>query len=236
VVQARNRRGPIRWAGPAPDQADPTGGRHAFDAEAALTPIFTTLRRGDWRADPEPAFRQAPPHRPLRTVPDQVERFRDDPWTAPIPVVPPLHAVPDGGYGAGPSAAVPPPSDLETTMSWRVVDAPVAPPAVHDLPAVHDSRWDEAADAGHRFGGPRYDPPAYGPTGYDQGYEPAAYGPPVYPRAGHDPAVYDLAPYEPYEPAARGRRSYDPNGYDPAGYNPVRDTGRHHVRLAPAGW
>ena len=41
VVQARNARGPIRWAGPAPEQADPTGGRHAFDSEAALTPIIT---------------------------------------------------------------------------------------------------------------------------------------------------------------------------------------------------
>ena len=201
VVQARNGRAPIRWDGPAPEQADPTGGRHAFDAEGALTPIFTTLRRSGWAAQPQPAPR---PVRPLWPVSDRVENFHDDPWTAEIPVVPPLHVVPD---------PVPAPSALETTMMWHTVDGSAAPQP------------------------PRFD-------GY--GYEAAPYEP-----TGYDPAVYDLAPYEPYEshepyeqyqPVPQGRRpydagDYDSGGYEPVGYyNPVTDTGRHHVRLAPAGW
>jgi hypothetical protein len=221
VVQARNGRAPIRWGGPAPEQADPTGGRHAFDAEAALTPIFTMLRRSGWAAQPHPAPR---PPRPLWPVPDHVDRFRDDPWTAPIPVVPPLHVVPD---------PVPPPSDLETTMMWHTVDGPVVP-----QPAV------PAYEPVQRFDGyaPGYEAAPYEPDRYDPSqYEPVGYDP-----VGYEPAVYDLQPYEPYEPpyqpVPQGRRPYDSGGYDsvgydPAGYyNPVTDTGRHHVRLAPAGW
>ncbi|WP_300018131.1 hypothetical protein [Pseudonocardia sp.] len=52
-------------------------GRHAFDEDAALTPIFHALNRGGWRGrQQEPAARPA----------DAVDEFRRDPLTAPIPV------------------------------------------------------------------------------------------------------------------------------------------------------
>jgi hypothetical protein len=245
VVQARNGRAPIRWGAPAPEQADPMGGRHAFDSEAALTPIFTTLRRSGQCAQPDPALR---PSRPLWPVPDQVERFRDDPWTAEIPVVPPLHVVPD---------PVPPPSALETTMMWHAVDGPMVPqPPAHAYEPVQ--RFDGYAPG---YEPAPYEPEVHAPAGYDRyGYDSAPYEP-----AGYDPAVYDLAPYEPYQDVPQVRRPYDSGGYDRGGYDqrgydrggydrggydrggydqrfdrggydPVKDTGRHHVRLAPAGW
>ena len=44
---AANRWGPDRLV--EPDRADAGDGRHALDRDAALTPIFTALRRGRWR-------------------------------------------------------------------------------------------------------------------------------------------------------------------------------------------
>lgn len=53
-------------------------GRHALNEEAALTPIFHALNRGGgWRGR-----RQEPPGRRA----DEVDEFRRDPLTAPIPV------------------------------------------------------------------------------------------------------------------------------------------------------
>jgi hypothetical protein len=52
-------------------------GRHAFDEDAALTPIFHALNRGGWRGR-----QQEPAARPV----DAVDEFRRDPLTAPIPV------------------------------------------------------------------------------------------------------------------------------------------------------
>jgi hypothetical protein len=271
VVQPRNGSGPVRWAGPV-EHADPTGGRHAYDAEAALTPIFTTLRRGAWR---RPRLRTAPPV--LRPVPAPADRFRDDPPTAPIPVVPPLYAVPDDGFP-------PPPSQLETTMEWQPVDewadpdpwhespvegrgryAPHRGPAPyerrdgaadryaspsggygpvryegHDLPPERYERYDRTGFNRHalRTSAPydphAYGPPGFGPPGFDQpGFDPHAYDPAVYDPHAFDPAAYDPPAYgrAAYDPTA-----YDPKAYDPTAYDPVTDTGRHHRRLAPAGW
>lgn len=65
------------------DDWSPATGRHAFDEDAALTPIFHALTRGGWRArQHEPAAAAAPPR-----AADPVEAFRRDPLTAPIPVV-----------------------------------------------------------------------------------------------------------------------------------------------------
>lgn len=208
MVQRRNgSRTPIRWAGPVPDQADPTGGRHAFDAEAALTPIFTTLRRGDWR---RPRYPQGVVHRPF---PDPMDRFDCDPQTAPIPVVPALYAIdPDRTYApppvdpyAGrafvPEPSAPPPSSLETTTWW-----PALVPVDEYDPSPYEPIPHPASDDRARFG-----PSDRGTSGSGAwGRRPA--GP------GHD------------------RRTYDPRGYDPTAYDPVTDTGRHHRRLAPAGW
>lgn len=49
-------------------------GRHAFDEDAELTPIFSALTRGGWRQ--------------RQSEYSAEERFRRDPLTAPIPVVP----------------------------------------------------------------------------------------------------------------------------------------------------
>ena len=151
-VATAQRMVPVGWgARPAvePERAEPTDGRHAFDRDAALTPIFTALRRGGRR-------RLRPGSPPLRLAPEPVERPRADPPTSPIPVVPALNALdryPTGGYSAAsvdryptgvhrsaadrgvvdPYAAAPaaprapPPSSTETTTVWRLSDDPGAP-------------------------------------------------------------------------------------------------------------
>ncbi len=95
---AVNRWGPERLAEPEPDRADAIDGRHALDRDAALTPIFTALRRGRWRRSRGQAGAPG-----LRLAPEPVERRQDGPPTSPIPVVPALHALdpyPTGGYRA----------------------------------------------------------------------------------------------------------------------------------------
>ncbi len=59
----------------------PAAGRHAYNEEAALTPIFHALTRGGWRSrqhEPAAGF--------PRSAADPVDEFRRDPLTAPIPV------------------------------------------------------------------------------------------------------------------------------------------------------
>lgn len=51
-------------------------GRHAFNEDAVLTPIFHALTRGGVRSQ----------RHELRSTPDPVEDFRRNPLTAPIPV------------------------------------------------------------------------------------------------------------------------------------------------------
>jgi hypothetical protein len=71
-----------RWVATRYPNADedwgPAGGRHAYDEDAALTPIFHALTRGDRRS------RQYEPTAPTRTA-DPMDEFRRDPLTAPIP-------------------------------------------------------------------------------------------------------------------------------------------------------
>ncbi|GAA1220576.1 MULTISPECIES: hypothetical protein [Pseudonocardia] len=80
------------------DDWSPATGRHAFDEDAELTPIFHALTRGGWRArQHEPAAPTPPPR-----VPDPVEAFRRDPLTAPIPVVKDVApAIPASRVGPG---------------------------------------------------------------------------------------------------------------------------------------
>ena len=56
------------------DFGDQHAGRHAFNEDAVLTPIFHALTRGGWRRRQEPV------------APDPVDAFRRDPLTAPIPI------------------------------------------------------------------------------------------------------------------------------------------------------
>jgi hypothetical protein len=71
-----------RWAATRYPDADeewgPAAGRHAYDEDAALTPIFHALTRGGWRG------RQ---HEPAASSygADPVHEFEFDPLTAPIP-------------------------------------------------------------------------------------------------------------------------------------------------------
>lgn len=67
-----------RWGSPA-------GGRHAFDEDAVLTPIFHALTRGGWRSRQHDS---ATVHaaRQVAFGRDPVDAFRRDPLTAPIPV------------------------------------------------------------------------------------------------------------------------------------------------------
>jgi hypothetical protein len=72
------------WRGahyPSTDEewSTPAGGRHAFNEDAALTPIFHALTRGGWRK------RQHEPAASAMTA-DPVDAFHRDPLTAPIPV------------------------------------------------------------------------------------------------------------------------------------------------------
>lgn len=65
----------------------PRVGRHAYNEDAGLTPIFHALSRsGRQDRQHEPA---APPP---RSSPDPVDAFRRDPLTAPIPVQAPVPA------------------------------------------------------------------------------------------------------------------------------------------------
>jgi hypothetical protein len=103
------------WAAtryPTPeDDSRSTTGRHAFNEDAVLTPIFHALTRGGWRSRQHEPAAQSLPSRP---VADPVDEFRRDPLTAPIPV----------------QALVPPP-----TPSWRrpAVGAHAVPEARQEL-------------------------------------------------------------------------------------------------------
>lgn len=68
------RRAAARESGAAPS------GRHVLDEEAVLTPIFHALNHGGWRARQQPERT----HRMHRG--DEVDEFRRDPLTAPIPI------------------------------------------------------------------------------------------------------------------------------------------------------
>jgi hypothetical protein len=266
--RVRSRTGaPTRWAGPAPDDADPTGGRHVLDQDAGLTPIFTTLRRGAWRR-PRPQSAR----RTLRPVPDPVQQFPGEPWTAPIPVVPAVdHLHGTGGHAHRP-AAEPSVSATEATAWWGLPVVPrsggehgaydpdpygsgpydAAPhgsaprSAVPYEPVAYEAvPYQPVAHEPARYEGGRYEPARYEPARYEPtGYEPAPYAPAPDGRAAHDPvphrpAAPDRLPYQPtaYEPVLYGPPHrfprHDPRSYE---FDPLTDTGRHHRRLAPAGW
>ncbi|HEX5811515.1 MAG TPA: hypothetical protein VFY38_05415 [Pseudonocardia sp.] len=230
---AANRWGPDRLV--EPDRADAIDGRHALDRDAALTPIFTALRRGRWR---RPRGQAGGPG--LRLAPEPVERRHDGPPTAPIPVVPALHALdpyPTGGYGA---ATV----DPSASGGFRGVD-PAASGGFRGVEPYASSgfRWpvvEPSASGGHRAapvdlhtGGQRVvDPRAQGASGElhrmrSRGASVDPFDPGSFvPRA--DPAA---------PPPSRTETTamWSPGDYSMA-HQQVTDTGRHHRRLAPAGW
>jgi hypothetical protein len=225
---AANRWGPDRLV--EPDRADAGDGRHALDRDAALTPIFTALRRGRWR-------RPRGQVSGLRLAPEPVERHHDGPPTSPIPVVPALHPLdpyPTGGYGA---ASV----DPAGSGGFRGVE-PQASGGFREVEPYASSgfRWPvvaPSASGGHR------------PVPADLhtwGDEPRA-------RGGAGGASGELyrtdgngASVDPYDPGSFAPRAAPPSRtettavWSPGDYSmppqQVTDTGRHHRRLAPAGW
>jgi hypothetical protein len=64
------------------DDWAPRTGRHAYNEEAAMTPIYHALSRGGWRGRQH----EPPAAPPAARAPDPIEEFRRDPLTAPIPV------------------------------------------------------------------------------------------------------------------------------------------------------
>ncbi len=228
---AANRWGPERLV--EPDRADAIDGRHALDRDAALTPIFTALRRGRWR---RPRGQAGAPG--LRLAPEPVERRQDGPPTSPIPVVPALHALdpyPTGGYSA---ATVDP-----NAVGWF----PRGRPATRRAVSARSSRMRRADSAGRSSRRPH----------------PVVTGrcPSICTRAvtrrrssctgGLGRAASDAGPrLRPSIPSTRARssraRAPPPSRtettavWSPGDYSmppqQVTDTGRHHRRLAPAGW
>jgi hypothetical protein len=75
--------GQDRWAGSRYDWDRQDNGRHAFNEDAVLTPIFHALTTGGWQ---ERQHEPAAAHRLGSRRPDPVADFRRDPLTAPIPV------------------------------------------------------------------------------------------------------------------------------------------------------
>jgi hypothetical protein len=93
------------WAATRYPHADeewgPASGRHVYNEDAALTPIFDALTRGGWRSrQHEPAAPSyTPDHTPDHTADhtaghaaDPLDEFHRDPLTAPIPVQAPASA------------------------------------------------------------------------------------------------------------------------------------------------
>ncbi len=231
------------WWGPdrvvEPDRADAIDGRHALDRDAALTPIFTPLRRGRWRRPRGQAGASG-----LRLAPEPVERHHDGPPTSPIPVVPALHALdpyPTGGYHA---ASVDPVGsggfrevDPHASGGFRGVH-PHASGGFHEVEPYASSgfRWPvvaPSASGGHRavsadlhtWGGERR---AQGASGESYRTHGSA--------ASVDP--FDPGSFAPH--AAPPSRTETTAVWSPGDYSmppqQVTDTGRHHRRLAPAGW
>ena len=219
---AANRWGPDRVV--EPDRAAAIDGRHALDRDAALTPIFTALRRGRWRRPRGQASG-------LRLAPEPVESRHDGPPTSPIPVVPALHALdpyPTGGYHP---ASV----DPAASGGFRGVE-PHTSGRFREVEPYASSgfRWPVVAPSGGRR-----EVPADLPT---WGGEPRAQGASddVYRTHGNGASV------DPFDPGSFAPRAAPPSRtettavWSPGDYSmppqQVTDTGRHHRRRAPAGW
>jgi hypothetical protein len=236
---AANRWGPDHLV--EPDRADAGDGRHALDRDAALTPIFTALRRGRWRRPRAQASG-------LRLAPEPVERHHDGPPTSPIPVVPALHSLdpyPTGGYHA---ASVDPAGsgafrgvDPHASGGFRGAE-PQASGRFREVEPYASSgfRWPvvaPSASGGHR---------AVSADLHTWGVEPRAHAA----ASGASGELHRThgngASVDPFDPGSFAPRAAPPSRtettavWSPGDYSmppqQVTDTGRHHRRLAPAGW
>jgi hypothetical protein len=85
------------WAATRYPEADeewgPAAGRHAYNEDATLTPIFHALTRGGWRSrQHEPAASSSVADHVADRAADPVDEFHREPLTAPIPVQAPASA------------------------------------------------------------------------------------------------------------------------------------------------
>jgi hypothetical protein len=111
------------------DDGGPATGRHAFDEDAVLTPIFHALTRGGWRSrQHEPAARAV--HTPMPA--DPVDAFRRDPLTAPIPI----------------QALVPAPSPAPPSRRGAAHAVPESRPETVDIGRHHHRRERVRSHAG----------------------------------------------------------------------------------------
>jgi hypothetical protein len=219
-----------------PDRADAGDGRHAVDRDAALTPIFTALRRGRG-GGPAPGFG-------LRLAPEPVERH-GRPADVPDPGRPgPARArpYPTGGYHA---ASV----DLWVGRVSRGVDPhasggfrgaePQASGRFREVEPYASSgfRWPvvaPSASGGHR---------AVSADLHTWGVEPRAHAA----ASGASGELHRThgngASVDPFDPGSFAPRAAPPSRtettavWSPGDYSmppqQVTDTGRHHRRLAP---
>jgi hypothetical protein len=223
---------------PVPDLVQPSPG----DPWTAPIPVVTALPvvepphgTGGYR----PADAYAPTT--ISAVEPPVSPNEATAWWG-LPVV----AEPAGGPGRGgygdPHASGP----YEVTPYGSVPHVPAAyETAVHE-PAAYDAAAYEPAgyDPGPYIPAPSYQA-AYDQAAYHQAaYDRAAYEQRGYDGTAHDPAPYGRAPHDPlphqpaeYEPVLYGAPNRFPrHDARPYQYDPLTDTGRHHRRLAPAGW
>jgi len=236
---AANRWGPDHLV--EPDRADAGDGRHALDRDAALTPIFTALRRGRWRRPRAQASG-------LRLAPEPVERHPDGPPTSPIPVVPALHSLDPYATGGYHAASVDPAGsgafrgvDPHASGGFRGAE-PQASGRFREVEPYASSgfRWPvvaPSASGGHRAVSADLhtwgvEPPAHAAAGGASGELHRTHG--------------NGASVDPFDPGSFAPRAAPPSRtettavWSPGDYSmppqQVTDTGRHHRRLAPAGW
>ena len=233
---AANRWGPDRLV--EPDRADAGDGRHALDRDAALTPIFTALRRGRWRRPRGQASG-------LRLAPEPVERAttaRRRPRSRSSRPCTRSTRTRRAATTQRPSTRLGRAVSGRSTRTRRAVSAarssPHASGGFHEVEPYASSgfRWPvvaPSASGGHR---------AVSADLHTWGGEPRAQGASGELHRTHG----NGASVDPFDPGSFAPRAAPPSRtettavWSPGDYSmppqQVTDTGRHHRRLAPAGW
>ena len=235
---AANRWGPDRLV--EPDRADAGDGRHALDRDAALTPIFTALRRGRWRRPRAQASG-------LRLAPEPVERpttARRRPRSRSSRPCTRSTRTRRAATTQRPSTRLGRALSGGSTRTRREVS--VAPSRRRRAGSARSSRMRRAGSAGRSSRRPH--PVVTGrcpPTctrGASSLVPSAASGASGELHRTHG----NGASVDPFDPGSFAPRAAPPSRtettavWSPGDYSmppqQVTDTGRHHRRLAPAGW
>ena len=236
---AANRWGPDRLV--EPDRADAVDGRHALDRDAALTPIFTALRRGRWRRPRGQAGLRDCGWRPSRWSAARTARRRprsrsSRPCTRSTRT---RRAATTQRPSTRPGRAV----SGGSTRTRRGVSGESAA-CVGRLPRGRALCVERIPLAGRRAVRIRWSPGGV--------RRPAHVGRRASARAAREPRASCIgrtaaaASVDPFDPGSFAPRAAPPSRtettavWSPGDYSmppqQVTDTGRHHRRLAPAGW